>query len=122
MEWGLKNKVLSRLMTKNPPIKRYPAAQDKHAATHVKGLAMEVGMKACTFATNPARAQSNFAHAIWEFRHLEYPKRWWEPHLHRWYQRSSACMPCSNLQCSLQWLVPRGGSSHGTSRYVTVCQ
>ena len=106
VEWGLKNKVLSGLMTKNPPIRRYPAPHDKDAATHVPGLAMAVGMKACKIATSPQRVHSNFAHAIWEFRHLQYPRRWWDPHLHAWYKKSTARMPWSDLQQSLQWLVP----------------
>ena len=106
VEWGLKNKVLSGLMTKNPPIQRYPAPHDKDAATHVPGLAMAVGMKACKIATSPQRVHSNFAHAIWEFRHLQYPRRWWDPHLHAWYKKSTARMPWSDLQQSLQWLVP----------------
>ena len=66
MEWGLKNKVLSGRLTKNPRIARYPSRTDPMAPQLVRALAIACGKKALTIATSVERIESNFAHVAWE--------------------------------------------------------
>ena len=96
-------KLLHSQMTKVPPVHRYPHIGEPSTPHVVRGMACALGGKSNLIQTSPEFVNYNYAHAIWEFCRLEYPRAWWQGHLKKKLHESGSSMSWNELNATLTW-------------------